>query len=87
MIATDQRASKKRLPCESFCRMAATVSSVVIASSRDDASCASGHARHNPNPGISQPPRQIAQAPHPAHFRVNPFLNFNQLLRDCIAGR
>jgi hypothetical protein len=64
MIATDRRASKKSLSRESFCWMAAIVSSAVIASRHDDASCAPGHAKHNPNPGISQPPRQIAQAPH-----------------------
>jgi hypothetical protein len=31
MIATDQRASKKHLSRESFCRMAAFVSSAIIA--------------------------------------------------------
>jgi hypothetical protein len=60
MVATDQRASKKRLSCESFCRMAAFVSSTVIASRLHGASCACGHAGHNLNTGISQPPRQMA---------------------------
>jgi hypothetical protein len=60
MVATNPHASKKRLSYESFCRMAATVSSAVIASTLSDASCACGHAGHNLTAGISQPPRQMA---------------------------
>jgi hypothetical protein len=51
MIATDQRTSKKRLPCESFCRMAAIVSSMVIARKHDVASCAHNHDGRNLTPG------------------------------------
>jgi hypothetical protein len=66
MVATEQRASEKHLPRESFFRMATTVSmaanvsSAIIASRPDDASCALGRAGHNLNTGKSQPPREMA---------------------------
>jgi hypothetical protein len=60
MIAREPAREQKAFVARIFFRMAATVSSAVIASTLYDASCACGHAGHNLTAGISQPPRQMA---------------------------
>jgi hypothetical protein len=60
MIRCGSARESKLRARESFCRVAANVSSMIIVSKRDDASCARRHAGHILNAGKSQPPHEMA---------------------------